>query len=237
MRENWKALVNSAFSSNAPVKGWRVSTVLIRTIGFAVVGVFVSASSLALADEVPEEFLGTWSTLCGDTNTPRIDMAANSIAITVGGTTHRYNGINASRTWYGGAKADGNRIWLPTSKRPGQKFAFVAAPPPFGTGGPMILEEGVPEASGDIRSIFGASFRRCELGLPPSVQVLDVPFSDKGGDGQASWCAVAPSPAWTRMATASSPSVRARERSTESSTNSTTGTLSPLVTHGVHGSR
>ena len=167
----------------------RVSTALLRSVGIIVVGLFVWEPSLALADEVPAEFLGTWSTQCDDTDAPKIEMAANSIAIVIDGATYRYTGISASGTWYGGAKADGSRIWLPTSKRSGRKFAFIAAPPPFGTEGPMILEEGVPEESEEIRSIFGAEFHHCPLDHPASTQVLDVPFSDKGGDGQAAWCA------------------------------------------------
>ena len=142
-------------------KQFRVWAFLLRAVGIFAVGLFVAAPGVALADEVPGEFLGRWSTRCGDTNAPKIEMAADSIAITLGGKTYRYAGINASYTWYGGVEADGNRVWLPTSKRPGGKFAFVAAPPPYGTEGPMVIEEGAPDEAGEIRSVFGAQFRRC----------------------------------------------------------------------------
>lgn len=189
------ALAESHPTANDAQKGrWegRLATALLRTFGIVVVGLFVGAPGLALADEVPGEFLGRWSTRCGDTNAPKIEMAANSIAITVGGKTYRYTGINASRTWYGGVKADGNRVWLPTSKRPGRKFAFVAAPPPSGAEGPMVLEEGVPEESDEIRSIFGAQFRRCKLGLRATAQQQlmqpDGPATIAAGDGQMANC-------------------------------------------------
>ena len=47
-----------------------------------------------------------------------------------------------------------------------------------------------------MRNLFGpivlstaVSMSSLALCLPASAQVLDVPFSDKGGDGQAAWCA------------------------------------------------
>jgi hypothetical protein len=117
-------------------------------------------------------------------------MDASSIAIVLDGATYRYAGINTSHTWHGGVGADGSRVWLPTSKWPGGKFAFVAAPPPYGTEGPMVLEEGVPDESSEISPVFGTEFGRCgPLSVQASSQVLDVPFSDDGGDGQAAWCA------------------------------------------------
>jgi hypothetical protein len=36
---------------------------------------------------------------------------------------------------------------------------------PRNTESPMVLEEGVPEESVEIRSIFGAQFHRCQRGL------------------------------------------------------------------------
>jgi hypothetical protein len=76
----------------------RVSTALLRSVGIIVVGPFVGEPSLALADEVPAEFLGTWSARCDDTDAPKIEMAANSIAIVIDGATYRYTGISVSGT-------------------------------------------------------------------------------------------------------------------------------------------
>ena len=115
----------------------------------------------ALADQVPPEFLGTWGQRCTDPAAPRIALEPEQITITSSGRRYTYAGVEVSHTWFGGARASGDRVWLPTSKEPGAPFEFIVAPPPYGKEGFMILEEGHPDHGREVKSLFGPEFYRC----------------------------------------------------------------------------
>lgn len=134
--------------------------VLVGTILFAL----ASIAPLPASAQVPPEFHGSWGQSCSDPAAPRILLEPDSITVTSSGERHSYAGVIASHTWYGGVSASGDRLWLPTSKEPDSPFAFVVAPPPYGTQGAMTLEEGHPEHGREVRHLFGSEFHRCPAG-------------------------------------------------------------------------
>lgn len=117
--------------------------------------------SAASADQIPAQVQGTWSTRCTDASAPRVSIGSRAITIFSNGQRHVYSGVEVSHTWYGGAKASGDRVWLPTSKTPDGPYDFIAAPPPYGKKGFLILEEGNPDAGQEIKNLFGPKFSRC----------------------------------------------------------------------------
>lgn len=153
----------------------------------------VSFPSIARAELVPEEIRGIWSQDCEDPSSAKVTIEPPVVTIVVEKQRDVYEGVEVSRTWYGGVKASGDTIWLPTSKAPGQKLELVVAAT-RGKNGFLMLEEGHPDFGRDIRQVFGRKFQRCaaQAGGPDSrspAQALDVPVVEQGGDGQMATCA------------------------------------------------
>lgn len=95
------------------------------------------------AQEIPPEFRGTWALRCTDSTAPRLVLAAGGVEVTAAGRSDRFDGVDVSRTWMGGARASGPGIWFLVSRRPGQPFVFVAAAAQ-GAKGAIVLEESDP---------------------------------------------------------------------------------------------
>ncbi|WP_099865384.1 hypothetical protein [Pararhizobium haloflavum] len=119
------------------------------------------SGAAANAAEIPAEFLGQWSTDCRDEAAPRVFLERQAVRLTVDGHAHAFQGVEVSHTWYGGAKASGNRAWLLVSRQPGGMFAFIAALPPYGTDGSLMLEGGVEEEMREMLHLMDIPFIRC----------------------------------------------------------------------------
>ena len=156
--------------------------------------------SVALAERVPEQIQGVWSEDCNSPGAATVTIDPAVVTIVVEEQRHVYEGVEVSRTWYGGAKATGDTIWLPTSRTPGKQTEFVVAATP-GENGVLMLEDGHPDFGREIRQVFGRKFQRCATqasgsdsrspapGSSQQAQALDVPVVEQGGDGQMATCA------------------------------------------------
>jgi hypothetical protein len=82
-------------------------------------------SSVALADQMPFELLGTWSRNCDDPAAEQIVLESGAVSIVFDGGRHAYAGVDVSHTWIGGTKAAGDRVWLLTSKAAGKPYDFI----------------------------------------------------------------------------------------------------------------
>lgn len=159
----------------------------------------VAFPSAGLAEPVPANLQGSWSRNCKDLGTNSVNIDSAAVTVVVKGKRHVYKGIDISRTWFGGAKATGDTIWLLMGKRDGKEFEFIIAATP-GKQGFLVLEEGNPDRGQEIRSLFGKKLLYCgsrtsmDAGKNTSsrqqrVQKLDVPIMEQAGDGQMANCA------------------------------------------------
>lgn len=76
----------------------------------------VVVPSTALADSVSLEFQGTWSRNCADPVAAQFVLEQTAVKVIAGGQRYSYAGVEVSHTWYGGAKATGDRVWLLTAR-------------------------------------------------------------------------------------------------------------------------
>lgn len=158
----------------------------------------VVVPSTVLAASVPLEFHGTWSQNCADPAAAQFVLEQTAVKVVAGGKRYSYAGVEVSHTWYGGAKATGDRIWLLTSKEPNQPFDFIVELT-FGRDF-LVVEEGHPDHGREMKRLFGPKFQHC--GAAKDVQAgsgplaaqkppraaLDVPVMEQGGDGQMANC-------------------------------------------------
>lgn len=152
----------------------------------------------ALADSVPSEFQGIWSRNCADPAAAQFVLEQSAVKVIAGGQRTSYDGMEVSHTWYGGVKATGERVWLLTSKEPNQPFDFIIELT-FGKDF-LVVEEGHPDHSREMRRLFGPKFQHCgaakvvqtdpgpNAGQKPAGAALDVPVMEQGGDGQMANC-------------------------------------------------
>jgi hypothetical protein len=170
------------------LRGFRRAMVTVSSLTLVVVLSSISAA----ADAIPPEFRGAWATRCTDAAGPRLSIAAGRIEATINARSHRFDGIDVSRTWMGGARASGPGIWFLVSPKPGQPFAFVAAAAQ-GPKGPIVLEENDPTYARELRGFFGVAFRRCPAEAVPhrasSAPAADTQPAYVGlWARQKSWC-------------------------------------------------
>lgn len=133
---------------------------LTFTCGIAL-SLMAGAASMAHAGDVPEEFQGTWSARCDDPEVPQLLLKGTRVSVRSPKGESSFSGVEASHTWYGGAKASGDRVWLLVSKQAGGDFEFIIAPPPYGKTGALTLEEGHPDLGQDVRALIGQELFRC----------------------------------------------------------------------------
>lgn len=152
----------------------------------------------ALAGSVPLEFQGTWSRNCADPAAAQFILEQSAVKVVAGGQRYSYAGVEVSHTWYGGAKATGDRIWLLTSKKPNQPFDFIVE---LTIGKDfLVVEEGHPDHGHEMKRLFGPKFQHCgaakgaqagpalQAAQKPPRAALDVPVMEQGGDGQIANC-------------------------------------------------
>lgn len=140
----------------------RCSSFSTLTFAFGIaLSLVTGAVSIAHADEVPEEFQGTWSARCDDPEVPQLLLKGTRVSVRSAKGERSFSGVEASHTWYGGAKASGDRVWLLVSKQAGGDFEFIIAPPPYGKTGALTLEEGHPDLGQDVRALIGQELFRC----------------------------------------------------------------------------
>jgi hypothetical protein len=175
---------------------WR-SYLLDRVLA-ASAALAAAVPSVALAGAVPSEFLGSWSPDCADPSAPQLVLEEMLVTVILGDKRHSYPGVEVSHTWYGGAKATGDRVWLLTSKGPNQPFDFIVEL----TYGKrfLVMENGHPDQGQKLKRLFGPKFLHCGVGRgvqagpvqqatgTPAGTALDVPVMEQGGDGQMANC-------------------------------------------------
>lgn len=153
----------------------------------------------ALAQEIPSELLGAWSEDCANPAAAQIILQPNAVAIISDGQQHVYTGVDVSHSWIGGARATGDRIWILTSRDPGNPYEFVIAQEPDA----LVMEEGHPDLGREVKALFALKFGRCGAGGKQPLRdtnvisraessaranILDVPIMEQSGDGQAANC-------------------------------------------------
>lgn len=159
-----------------------------------------------LAEELPSRLVGAWSQNCTNPAAAQIILQPGGAAIIAEGQRQIYGGIEISHSWMGGARATGDQVWVLASKQAGQPYDFVIA----SKSDSLVLEEGHPDHGQEVRHLFGSRFDRCPTGnsqVPQgegpapeatnvgiagaayrTINVLDVPVIEQGGDGQAANC-------------------------------------------------
>lgn len=152
---------------------------------------------IALAETAPSSATGTWRADCSNAST-QIVIEPRRVTIASRGKEHAFSGIEVSRTWVGGARASGNKVWLLVSARPNGPYAVVIEVSP-GKQASLTLDEGHPDHGREVRPLIGTKFQKCsgtkaaiggEAASPPAAPGrLDVPITEQGGDGQAANCA------------------------------------------------
>ena len=153
----------------------------------------------ALAQPVPSGLVGAWSEDCSNPAAAQIILQPNAAAIVAAGQQHIYAGLEISHSWLGGAKAEGDRIWILTSRKTGQPYEFILAQ----EADALVMEEGHPDFGQEVRTLFGTRFVRCGTGgkqartnsgvmagaeSSAGANILDVPIMELAGDGQAANC-------------------------------------------------
>jgi hypothetical protein len=139
---------------------------LFRAGGVAAWCIFAavaSSPSAALADQVPANFLGTWSRNCADSAAPQVVLNPTSVTIVTDGQRHTYSGVLVNGVLVGGAKATGGQVWLLISQAPNELADFTIEVTPKKQF--LILEEGAQGRGGDVRRLFGPKFSRCPGGI------------------------------------------------------------------------
>lgn len=135
----------------------RCETALAR---LALIGglAFTQAAFADSATPFPSELLGTWSQDCGDLSAAKMIVQPEMITVLRQDDQLLYRGVEISRTWFGGVRASGDRVWILTSKERGQPFEFIIAQ----ENGLLVMEEGHPDYGQEVKSLFGKRFHLCD---------------------------------------------------------------------------
>ena len=184
----------------------RLTSGSMKAAGLLVAGWVVVAGTFPAAAQdnlVPAEFLGRWSATCGDPGAAQVWLSPITVTVVSDGREDIYSGIDVSRTWEGGVKATGGRVWLLVSKEKTGPFDFIVE---LASGrSSLVITDGSPSHGAQVRHLLGTEFHYCDddagpkqspdpqadarpVDTPVEAGELDVPVVEQGGDGQAANC-------------------------------------------------
>lgn len=110
--------------------------------------------------QVPRHLLGTWSAQCSDARAPRLVIAPGSVTLKDSGRDIVYRGVDVSYTYYGGAKATGEKLWLLLSSRPNGQFELIIEAPAERARSIMV-DDTSPTDVPAIRSLIAKRLTSC----------------------------------------------------------------------------
>lgn len=117
-------------------------------------------NSVASAEPVPASQLGTWAEECGKAGSPELFLGRQEVILRKARSTLRFDNVLVSRTYFGGARAAGGRMWVIASQRTGARMSVVLELPKR-AGNRLKFEVGDYENDEVIRSLRNVRMKRC----------------------------------------------------------------------------
>ncbi|SCZ00006.1 hypothetical protein [Microvirga guangxiensis] len=133
----------------------------MRAIIAAAILAASSMPTFALTLEDYPEYRVVWSLDCKNPAADRVDVKLDNITIFVKGTPHVYRGVELSKTFSGGARADGKLAWIFGSKEKDGDYVFIAEVPGYGRKGPLELTPAGYTPVPDLEPLWGKKFKKC----------------------------------------------------------------------------